>query len=142
MRERETARRDDGQTRDARQTAPMFRLPHNPLPRPFATAARLRSPTWFNRPIWLNRGQQHTSTRARRKSITARVVNACAIWTFAWHRKTHAKFIVGRDIFASLDGHLSDRAGFFCTRCKAESQSVPLLSADPARVVLFLSSLW
>src|SRR5271166_2974217 len=113
MRERETARRDDGQTRDARQTAPLFRLPHDPLPRLFATAARLRSSTWFNRPIWLNRGRQHTSTRPHRKSGTAHVVNACAIWTFAWHLNMQAKFTVGRDIFASLDEHLFDDAGFF-----------------------------
>ena len=36
-----------------------------------STAAWLRSSTWSNRPIWLNRGQQHTSTRAHRKSGTA-----------------------------------------------------------------------
>ena len=47
------------------------------------------------------------------------MVNAWAIWTFAWHLKTHAKFIVGRGIFASLDEHLSDHAGVFCTRRNA-----------------------
>jgi hypothetical protein len=41
------------------------------------------------------------------------VVNAWAIWTFAWHLKTRTKFSVGRDIFASLDEHLFDDAGFF-----------------------------
>ena len=48
------------------------------------------------------------------------MVNAWAIWTFAWHLKTHAKFIVGRGIFASLDEHLSDHAGVFCTRRNAQ----------------------
>jgi hypothetical protein len=134
MRECETARRDDGQTRDARQTAPLSRLPHDPLPRPFAIAARLRSSTWFNRPTWLNRGQQHTSTWAHRKSGTAHVVNAWPIWTFAWHLIPRAKLSAGRDIFASLEEHSVDDAGFFLPRWNGEGLCAQPVSAD--RLVL------
>jgi hypothetical protein len=67
------------------------------------------------------------------------VVNAWAIWTFAWHLKARAKFSVGRDIFASPDGHLFDDAGFFYAPWKAETLPAQPISADPTRAVLFLS---
>jgi hypothetical protein len=67
------------------------------------------------------------------------VVNACVIWTFAWRRKTRAKLRVGRDIFASLEAHLFDQAGFFCAPCEAETLPPQRISADPTRAVLFLS---
>ena len=67
------------------------------------------------------------------------MVNACEIWTFAWHLDTRAEFILGRDIFASLDRHLTDHTDVFCSRRDAESLSQLRISADPMRAAPFLS---